>query len=162
MRPALHFTTWVAVLALAGACAPQKPAAAGSATPEAMLAAAAALDSQFVDAFNRGDADALMATYWKSPRMVSIGVDGSTPEGWDGVSAAWHESMDGNASSRLEILESHNVPLGESVIGWGRWRITTTSDSGAPEVLEGPYSDVKALRDGRWVRVMDHASVPQP
>jgi ketosteroid isomerase-like protein len=162
MRPAIRSTAFVAVLALAAACAPSTPVAARRPTPEEMIAAATALDSQYVDAFNRDDADALMATYWKSPRLVSIGLDGSAPEGWDGVSAAWHASMDGNPDSRLELIESHNVPLGEAVIGWGRWRITATSDSGAPDVLEGPYSDVKAFVDGRWVRVLDHASVPQP
>ncbi|HEX5818806.1 MAG TPA: nuclear transport factor 2 family protein [Gemmatimonadales bacterium] len=162
MRPALRCTTIVAILALAGACAPSAPEADPRPSPEEMIAAATALDSQYLDAFNREDADALMATYWHSPRLVSIGLDGSAPQGWEGASAAWHESMDGNPDSRLEFVESHNVPLGEAVIGWGRWRLTTPSDSGPPEVLEGPYSDVKAFRDGRWVRVLDHASVPMP
>jgi ketosteroid isomerase-like protein len=162
MRLAHRFTTCVAMLALAGACAPATPEAARKQTPAEMIAAAAALDSQYVAAFNRDDADALMATYWKSPRLVSIGLDGSQPQGWEGVSAAWHASMDGNPKATLEVIESHNVPLGEAVIGWGRWRLTTASDSGPPEVLEGPYSDVKAFVEGRWVRVLDHASVAQP
>jgi ketosteroid isomerase-like protein len=160
MRLALRLTTCGAVLALAGACGPKASAPAEGPTPAEMIAAAAALDSEYVAAFNRDDADALMATYWKSPRLVSIGLDGSAPEGWEGVSAAWHESMDGNPDSRLEFMESQNVPLGKAVIGWGRWRITTASDSGPPRVLEGPYSDVKMFQDGRWVRVLDHASVP--
>jgi ketosteroid isomerase-like protein len=70
--------------------------------------------------------------------------------------------MDGFPQSRLELLEPQNVAVGDVVMGWGSWRITAPSDSGPPEVLEGPYTDIKALRDGRWVRVMDHASVPLP
>jgi ketosteroid isomerase-like protein len=160
MRLALRLTTCGAALALVGACGPKSPAPAAGPTPAEMIAAAAALDSQYVDAFNRDDADALMATYWNSPGLVSIGLDGSAPVGWEGVSTAWHESMDGNPDSRLELLDSHNVPLGEAVISWGRWRITTASDSGPPQVMEGPYSDVKTIVNGRWVRVLDHASVP--
>jgi ketosteroid isomerase-like protein len=160
MPLALRLTNCAAALALVGACGPKAPPPAKGPTPAEMVAAAAALDSEYVAAFNRDDADALMAVYWKSPRLISIGLDGSAPQGWEGVSAAWHESMDGNPNSRLELLESNNVAVGEVVIGWGRWRITAARDSGPPEVLEGPYSDVKLFRDGRWVRVLDHASVP--
>jgi len=28
--------------------------------------------------------------------------------------------------------------------------------------MEGRFSDVKAVRDGKWVYVMDHASIPVP
>jgi ketosteroid isomerase-like protein len=160
MRLALRLATCAAALALVGACGPKAPAPANGLTPAEMIAGAAALDSEYVAAFNRDDADALMATYWKSPRLVSIGLDGSAPKGWEGVSAAWHASMDGNPDSRLELLESHNEAVGEAVVGWGRWRITAVRDSGPPLVLEGPYSDVKLFRDGRWVRALDHASVP--
>ena len=156
MRPVPPLVTLATALALVAGCAPKPPSAAE------MVAAAEALDRAYVDAFNRDDADALMANYWKSPDLVSIGLDGSVARGWDNVSADWHASMDGFPESRLELLEPQNVVVGDVVMGWGRWRITAPSDSGPPEVLEGPYTDIKALRDGRWVRVMDHASVPQP
>ncbi|MCU0622147.1 MAG: nuclear transport factor 2 family protein [Gemmatimonadales bacterium] len=156
MRHALPLAALAATLLVAAGCAPKGPA------PAEMVAAAEALDKAYVDAFNRDDADALMATYWNSPDLVSIGLDGSVARGWDTVSAEWHASMDGFPQSRLELLEPQNVAVGDVVMGWGSWRITAPSDSGPPEVLEGPYTDIKALRDGRWVRVMDHASVPLP
>lgn len=165
MRAAFRLTTCVAALALAGACSSREPSRAdtpGGPTPAEMIAGADALDRRFVDAFNQDDADALMATYWNNPNLVSIGLDGSAPRGWDTTSAAWHASMDGNPESVLEYFESNNVPLGEVVIGWGQWKITTASDAGTPGVLQGNYSNVKGFRDGKWVILLDHASIPQP
>jgi len=36
-----------------------------------MIAATDTLDKQFIEAYNNKDADALMATYWNSPELVS-------------------------------------------------------------------------------------------
>jgi len=61
MPLALRLTTCAAALALVGACGPKAPPPAKGPTPAEMVAAAAALDSEYVAAFNRDDADALMA-----------------------------------------------------------------------------------------------------
>jgi ketosteroid isomerase-like protein len=65
---------------------------------------------------------------------------------------------------RLEMKETHQMPVGEVVLGWGLWRLTMPApDSGsAPIEMLGRYTDVKAERDGKWVYLMDHASVPVP
>ena len=109
MRAAFRLTSCVAALVMAGACAPKETTPADGPkgpTPAEMTAAADALDQRFVDAFNKDDADALMATYWNNPNLVSIGLDGSAPRGWDTTSAAWHASMDGNPQSVLEYFDS--------------------------------------------------------
>ena len=56
---------------------------------------------------------------------------------------------------------SRNEALGDVVLGSGTWKLTIPAKP-KPQVMEGRYSDVKAMRDGRWVLVMDHASVPLP
>lgn len=145
--------TIVTLLAAAG-CAAQGP------TTAEKMAAAEALDRRYVEAFNKDDADALMATYWKSPELLSIGLDGIILRGWETTSVEWHASMDGHPNSRLEFLESNNALVGEGVMGWGRWRLTTVLDSGSVAVLEGPYSNIKAQKDGEWVIIIDHASMP--
>jgi hypothetical protein len=61
---------------LAGACAPALPPVPAGPTSAELKTAADALDLQFKDAFNRGDAEALAATYWNSPDMVSMAPDG--------------------------------------------------------------------------------------
>jgi ketosteroid isomerase-like protein len=141
------------LLAVTAACAPKAP------TPAEMVAAADALDKEFLATFNRGDIDGLMATYWKSPDLVSIGLDGGGMN-WEAAKAGWGEVFKTMPGVQLEFLSAHNIVEGTAVLGWGTFRMTVPVEGGPPQVMEGRFSDVKALRDGKWVYVMDHASVP--
>ncbi|MCU0620898.1 MAG: nuclear transport factor 2 family protein [Gemmatimonadales bacterium] len=143
----------VAVVVTAG-CGPAVP------TPAAMEAAADSLDRRYLEAFNRGDVDAVTALYWDSPSLVSIGLAGTGIRGRDAFRTDMAETFKAMPGSRLEFTHMQNVAEGDVVLGWGRWRLTTPVPGGDPQVLEGRYSDVKALRNGTWVYVMDHASTP--
>jgi len=127
-----------------------------------MIAAAQDLDARFIAAFNAGDADAFAATYWQSPDVVSFLPDAMEARGWEAVSAAAHAMVTGLAGAQLELIEMHEMVAGEYVLGWGLWRMTMPGPEGEPVVMEGRYSDVKAERDGKWVYILDHASVPMP
>ena len=161
MRRALWTGLGIATIALAGACAPAAPPPPAGLTPDEMVAAANALDDRFQDAFNRADVDALMATYWNSPNLVSFGPDGMGTRGWEACKAAAQAMFPAMPGAQLEFLSKNNEVQGDVVLGWGTWRITIPGDP-SPTVLEGRFSDVKAMRDGQWVYVMDHASVPLP
>lgn len=154
MHVLVRVTMTAVVLGLASGCGPAAP------TPEAMVAAADSLDERYLDAFNRGDADAVTALYWNSPSLVSIGLAGPGLRGVEAFRADMVETLKAMPGSRLEFTHRYNVAEGNVVLGWGRWRLTTPVAGGAPQVLEGRYSDVKARRDGKWVYVMDHASTP--
>jgi len=156
MRLSSRAATLLAAVALAGACAPKGP------TPEAMVAAADSVDQAFLTAFNAGDVNALMATYWNSPTLVNIGLDGMGGLGWDNAKAGWELSMAAMPGAQLAFDSSQNIPQGDVVLGWGTWTITIPAGDGTAMMLKGRYSDVKAMRDGKWVYVMDHASVPMP
>ncbi len=155
-----HSSRWtrrlplVAALAVFGACAPAGP------SPDAMVAAADSLDQRFLDGFNAGDLDALMATYWNSPEFVTIALAGMGDVGWEAAKADWATSLPTMQGARLAFSEAHNIPAGEVVLGWGRWTMTFPEVDGTAMVMQGRYSDVKAMRDGQWVYLMDHASVP--
>ena len=69
--------------------------------------------------------------------------------------------MSSMPGAKLEFLNMRNEAHGDVVLGWGTWRITM-GPAESPQVFEGRYSDVKAMHDGKWVYVMDHASVPLP
>jgi ketosteroid isomerase-like protein len=156
MRVIARTTSLLAALALVGACAPKGP------TPEAMVAAANAVDQAFLDAFNAGDANALMETYWNSPELVNIGLDGMGGLGWDDAKAGWEITMASMPGAQLAFDNPQNIPQGDVVLGWGDWTMTIPTGDGSAMVVRGRYSDVKAMRDGRWVYIMDHASVPMP
>lgn len=156
MRSVLRTLGLPSALLLACACAAQRPPENDS------VAAAEALDRRFLEAFNRGDLDALMATYWKSPELVSFGLDGMGTHGWEATRASWAEGLKSMPGGKLEFTRSHHTVVGDAVLGWGTWKITIPVPNGASAVIEGRYSDVKAERDGAWVYVLDHASVPMP
>jgi len=163
MRRAIRVLVSMTALAVAAACAapppPPPPAPAGP-TPAELMAAADALDKQFVSAFNSGDAAALSATYWNSPNAVSIGPDGMGTRGIDNIRAGLVEMFKAMPGAQLE-LTSQNEVHGDVVLGWGTFRFTIPAKP-KPQVLEGRFSDAKAMRDGKMVYLMDHASVPLP
>jgi ketosteroid isomerase-like protein len=157
MRGAVRVALFAVLVSLATACAPAPPKGPA---PEDMVAAANALDQKFVDAFNKADVDGLMATYWNSPNLVSFGPGDMGTHGWDATKAGVAGMFQSMPGGKLEFTETHNDAVGEVVLGWGRWKITVPAEKGPAQVVEGRYSDVKASRDGKWVYIMDHGSVP--
>ncbi len=102
-----------------------------------------------------------MATYWHSPELVYFGLDGMGMRGWDAVRADMVATFQMLPHAKFEFLERHDDPHGDVVVGWGTWRVTVPGASGAkPTVLEGRFTDLKAFRDGKWVYILDHPSVP--
>lgn len=160
MKRTILAVAGMAAIALS-ACAPATPAAPAGPTPAEMVAAADALDKQFLEAFNAGDVDALAATYWNSPDLVSFGPDGMGTKGWEATKAGSVEMFKAMPGAKLEFTAVQNKAYGDMVLGWGTWKMTIPTPAG-PQVMEGRYSDAKALKDGKWVYLMDHASVPLP
>lgn len=156
MRITMPSPRFLAVAFLLVACAPKGP------TADESIAAANALDQEFLDTFNRGDLNAIMATYWNNPDLVSIGLDGMGGTGWEGPKSGWEAAFAAMPGAQMTFPEMHNIPAGEVVLGWGTWAMTIPNGDGTSTVLQGRYSDVKAPRDGKWVYLMDHASVPMP
>lgn len=160
MRQPKNLVLGLAVFLL-GACAPAAPATPPGPTDAEKVAAADALDKQFIEAFNKQDVDALMAMYWNSPKLVSMPPDGMGTTGWTAARAASAEMFKAMPGVKLEIVSHHNEAHGDVVLGWGTWKMTMPTPGG-PQLVEGRYTDAKMMHDGKWVYVMDHASVPVP
>jgi len=156
MHNAFRTTVCLMALAVSAACAPKGPA------PAEMVAAADAVDQKFLDAFNKPDLDALMTTWWNNADVVSIGLDGKPVKGFEAVKGGYDGTLKGLHGAKLEFTDRHNIASGDLVLGYGTWKATIPTEKGPPTVMEGRYSDVKAFRDGKWVYVMDHGSVPLP
>lgn len=128
--------------------------------PEERIAAADALDQAYLEAMNAGDADAVAAMYANDavsfpPDML---IARSAAEIGSGLGAMF-EQMPG---VQMEIVESHQIPAGDMVIGWGLVKARIPGPDGSAEEMEMRYTDVKAERDGKWVYIHDHASAPLP
>ena len=59
-----------------------------------------------------------------------------------------------------EITEANYKVAGDVVIGWGKWRMRIPLPNGESTVLDGRYTTVAAKRDGKWLTILDHESVP--
>lgn len=137
------------------------PASAPVMSAEQQIGEANALDQKFVDAFNKGDAAAMNELYWNSPDVVSTQLDVFEPvAGIDGVREANIKTLAGMAGAKLEIIRSRQVPAGEVVMGWGTAKITLPGPP--PTEVMVRFTDVKGQRDGKWVYLMDHVSMPPP
>ncbi|HVR42191.1 MAG TPA: nuclear transport factor 2 family protein [Thermoanaerobaculia bacterium] len=151
------FILLAATLNLAGACASTTAMDEG-----AMIAAARALDREFVAAFNSGDAEALSRLHWNSPDAVLFPPGALEARGIDAIRRANAAALASIPGATIELFESHQIPAGDLVIGWGKWRLTIPGPDGETTEIIGRHTDVKAMRDGRWVYLLDHASVPLP
>jgi len=143
-------------------CATQPAAPAGPSEAD-MVASANALDEAFVAALNSGDVAAMNALYWNDPAVVSFQPDNLVVRGFAGVSEANAAMVTGMQGVQLRIDETHQIPVGDAVVGWGLFTLTMpAADGGQATEISGRYTDLKAERDGKWVYLLDHASVPLP
>lgn len=154
----------LALLALvAVACAAPPPPAPAAPTAADMVKAANALDQSFVEAFNRGDAEALAALYSKGAAVTSFPPDAFELRGHEAILEGNRKAFAAGPSGTLELTDTHQLPAGDVVVGWGTWKLTIPAAEGAaPTEILGRFTDVKAERDGQWVYLLDHASVPLP
>ena len=136
---------------LCAACASAPRSDAGDPAP----AIRAVLDDQ-VAAWNRGDLDAFMDGYWRSPDLVFTS-GGNVQRGWQTTLDRYRASYGGSPETMgrltFEDLEIH--PLADGA-AWalGRWRLDYPDRD-----MGGVFSLVFRAVDGRWVIVHDHTSL---
>jgi uncharacterized protein (TIGR02246 family) len=140
----------VAVLATAAALASVAAVPGPGAT-----GARSVLDAQ-VEAWNRGDLEGFMDTYWRSPDLVFC--SGSTvTRGWDETLARYRKryQSEGREMGRLQFDAIEVIPLGEdAALARGAWRLHMT-DGKEPH---GLFTLLLRRLDGAWRIVHDHTS----
>jgi len=109
------------------------------------------------DAWNRGDIDAFMQSYWKSPDLTFSGSRGIT-RGWqtvlDGYKKRYPTRSDMGTLSFDELQVRELGPNAALVLG--RWRI----DRARP--IGGVFSLVWKKTATGWVIIHDHTSADAP
>jgi beta-aspartyl-peptidase (threonine type) len=140
----------VAVLAVATALASVAAADGPGVTP-----ARSVLDAQ-VEAWNRGDLEGFMATYWRSPDLVFCS-GGTVTKGWDETLARYRKryQSEGREMGRLRFDAIEVIPLGEdAALARGAWRLHMP-DGKEPH---GLFTLLLRRLDGAWRIVHDHTS----
>jgi uncharacterized protein (TIGR02246 family) len=127
-----------------------KPADARKADQEAIFAVLSAQQT----AWNRGDVDAFLAGYWKSPELTFSGSSGVT-RGWSGVMARYRKSYpDRAAMGQLNFSALEFRFLGpDSALVLGRWHLNREKDD-----IGGVFSLVWQRFPEGWKIVHDHTS----
>jgi len=130
-------------------------AAVAAAEGPAPASARAVLEAQ-VEAWNRGDLEGFMATYWRSPELVFCS-GGTVTRGWDETLARYRKryQSEGREMGRLRFDGIEVIPLGEeAALARGAWRLHMT-DGKEPH---GLFTLLLRRLDGAWRIVHDHTS----
>ena len=111
------------------------------------------LDKQ-VEAWNEGNLEKFMETYWKSDKLVFMGSRGPT-YGWQATLDSYKKGYpDKTAMGHLElkILDVNKIDT-KTVFLIGRFELTREIGD-----LAGPFTLVIQKIDGNWVIISDHSS----
>ena len=130
---------------------PGSPARARDADTKAIREVLSAQQS----AWNRGDIDAFLVGYWRSPELTFSGSNGVS-RGWDGVMARYKKNYpDRAAMGQLDFTGLEFRFLGpDAALVLGQWHLKRESGD-----VGGVFSLVwQKYRDG-WRIVHDHTTV---
>jgi hypothetical protein len=122
--------------------------------PEKDKAAVIALLDKQVKAWNEGNLEKFMETYWHSDKLVFIGSGGPT-YGWQATLDNYkkgypHKKAMGHL--RFEILDISKIDR-NTVFVIGKFLVTREAGE-----LKGTFSLVIQKKKGKWVIVSDHSS----
>jgi beta-aspartyl-peptidase (threonine type) len=150
----LAFGSWVLSLS-PGICAGQPQA-----TDDPITAIRGVLERQEAD-WNKGDLEAFLTGYWKSPRVV-FQSGGDRHDGWDAMAERYRKryKAEGKAMGKVAFSRLEIEPLGpEAALVRGAWRLTMP-DGAQPG---GLFTLIfRKFPDG-WKIVHDHTSTaPDP
>jgi len=106
-------------------------------------------------AWNRGDVDAFLVGYWRSPELTFSGSSG-VARGWEGVLARYKKSYpDKGAMGQLDFSELEFRFLGpDAVLVLGRWHLKREKE----EDVGGVFTLVWERFPDGWKIIHDHTS----
>ncbi len=107
-----------------------------------------------VAAWNRGDLEAFMASYWRSPELRF--ASGSTPvQGWAQALRRYRSGYPDRSDMGALTLSDLRIEVlsPDAATVFGRWRLARVS-----ETPTGLFTLVLRKMDGQWLIVHDHTT----
>jgi uncharacterized protein (TIGR02246 family) len=160
MIRSFRFTLGVLGLALVigfGLFLPAAPASAATGGVEA-------IDLAWKKAFVANDLEAVLACY--APDAVAWLPDTPEAKGATAIRESFKAFLGANTIRDFTMSDTHYEIHGDRAVGWGRFVLTLVpkagDGAGKTVSLAGRFSEVAAKRDGRWVYLVDHASIEPP
>jgi len=130
--------------------------------PEKVKANTKQLEEKFAAAFAKEDLNGVLECYWNSPEVIIYPPDAPGGTGYDAVKAEFEKFFAENEVKGLEFSNNTYLALGDYVFSSGNFTVTLGAPDGQQKKMEGRFTQVSALKDGKWVYISDHASVPLP
>lgn len=161
MRHFIIASTLIVALAALSGCAKKEPEPAKE-TPEQMAAALKAVDDHFMDALAKKDVNGMMECYWNSPDALLIPPDTLDVKGWDNIKAYWTRFVGAVELKDAQLVDTHYEAVDS--LGYATGTVTgmMTPPGGQSMQVTIRYSEVFGKRDGKWVYLVDHTSMPPP
>ena len=120
---------------------------------------AKALDSRFLKAFNANDLEAIVACY--ADDAVIYPPDTFMAKGKEAIRGSFREFLNQFKISNATISDATYLDMGDRSVGWGIVEFTMTPSAGGEAMpKKGRFTSVSEKRNGKWVFISDHASLP--
>lgn len=116
----------------------------------------------FAKSFGANDLEGVVSLY--ADDAIMYPPDIPVAQGKAAIRQGYAGLMNNNKISNFEIFDAHHETTGNISVGWGRWKMMLTPKAGGqPQQVQGRFTDVSKLVNGKWLYVADHASFdPQP
>ena len=116
-------------------------------------------DQGWVKAMKANDLEATVALY--APDAVAYYPDGEY-KGKDAIRKSWVDFL-ATFTVKDATSEGTYETTGDTSLGWGHWSMTAVPKAGgAAVVMKGRATVIVKKIGGKWLYVVDHASVPLP
>lgn len=119
------------------------------------------LDEAWVKAAKSGDAEALVKLY--APDAVLYMPDEMRAKGTAEIRESFKKFFDANTVRDMTLTYDYTTSSGNLAASSGNFSMTVEPKAGgAAQTMEGRFSSVATRKGGKWMYVVDHASVPIP
>jgi uncharacterized protein (TIGR02246 family) len=124
-------------------------------------AALRALDQLFETSFNKKDIAGLMQYYADDAVVMDPG-----PQLWvkgkEAIRASFTAMVSQPGSLELHLHDATYRTVGNLGYAVGLWTMKATGPDGKTAEMKGRMSAIYEKRDGKWLAIVDHASMPMP
>ena len=112
----------------------------------------------WLKAFTANDLEGVLALY--APDAHLFPPDEVEAVGTEAIRANYSGMMKSFTVKEAKILDAHHEIAGNLCFSWGRFSVTLVPKAGGdPVTMEGRFSDVSRKTNGKWLYIIDHASV---
>ena len=119
------------------------------------------LDNAWVKAAKAGDIEGLVKLY--APTAVTYMPDEMKAKGTAEIRASFQKFLGSSNVKEMTLSQDFETTSGNLSASSGTFSMTVEPKAGgAAQTMEGRYSSVAVKKNGKWMYVSDHASMPIP